>query len=333
MRSFLLKALHPLVASLALLLAALPPGPAVAQQAPADDTLRFVAVGDTGTGTPDQFRVADGLRRVCEARGCDFVLLLGDNFYPAGVGGVDDPLWEERFRRPYDAVPAPFRVVLGNHDYGRNANHLDFRRADPQVAYGRVHANWVLPAPHYAFARGPARFAVLDTTALLVRHGDAQTAQAETMRKALAADGGPWVIAAGHHPYVSNGPNGSAGAYNRLDRPDLDGTAVKRFFDDHLCGRVDLYLAGHEHNLQVLPGPPGCPGLFVISGAGAMADGFARRAGPRKGEVVAVPTHFKAARLGFAYVTVTPRRLTVTVLAPNGRELYRHTLERPQAGG
>ena len=49
------------------------------------DHLQLIAVGDTGTGNEDQFKVAEGMAKVCEKYGCDLVLMLGDNFYPNGV--------------------------------------------------------------------------------------------------------------------------------------------------------------------------------------------------------------------------------------------------------
>ena len=51
-------------------------------------TLRFAALGDHGTGGTAQREVADQLARVHADRALDFVLLLGDSFYPNGVAGV-----------------------------------------------------------------------------------------------------------------------------------------------------------------------------------------------------------------------------------------------------
>ena len=44
-------------------------------------SIRFVALGDTGTGDENQKKVAASAKRTCQKDGCDFVLLLGDNFY------------------------------------------------------------------------------------------------------------------------------------------------------------------------------------------------------------------------------------------------------------
>ena len=47
----------------------------------APKTVKFIAIGDTGKGNADQRRVAIAMRDLCAAKGCDFVLMLGDNIY------------------------------------------------------------------------------------------------------------------------------------------------------------------------------------------------------------------------------------------------------------
>src|SRR5688572_2946657 len=48
---------------------------------PAPKSLKFVAMGDTGTGSDGQTKIGNTISAVCKARGCDFVQLLGDNLY------------------------------------------------------------------------------------------------------------------------------------------------------------------------------------------------------------------------------------------------------------
>src|SRR5206468_4319411 len=88
---------------------------------PADtgETLRFVALGDTGKGNDVQFAVGRAMADVCTARGgCVLALLLGDILYPGGADSATDPQWQKKFEEPYAPVPFPFYGALGNHDYG-----------------------------------------------------------------------------------------------------------------------------------------------------------------------------------------------------------------------
>ena len=55
------------------------------------ETVRFLALGDGGTGDKNQKELAKSMKLVCEKFQCDFVLLLGDNFYPAGLSPTQDP--------------------------------------------------------------------------------------------------------------------------------------------------------------------------------------------------------------------------------------------------
>ncbi len=84
----------------------------------AGPVVRFIAIGDTGTGAPEQARVAAAMRDKCERDGCDFVVLLGDNIYESGPTGLEDPQWQSKFEQPYADLDLPFYAVLENHDVG-----------------------------------------------------------------------------------------------------------------------------------------------------------------------------------------------------------------------
>ncbi len=103
---------------------------------PAEPTaVRFVAIGDAGEGNLAQYEVGDAVAEVCAARGCDFALYLGDNFYDSGVSDVDDELFRSRFELPYAKVDFPFYVVLGNHDLGFDGIGLELWKAPIYVEY------------------------------------------------------------------------------------------------------------------------------------------------------------------------------------------------------
>jgi hypothetical protein len=246
--------------------------------------VRFVVMGDTGTGTQMQYDVAAGVEDICDQHGCDFVLLLGDNLYDKGVNTVDDPLWQELFELPYQNIDLPFYAALGNHDYGgRLAVSIpglgnEWDRGPVEVEYSDHSDKWTMPATHYTFRVGNVGFIVLDTNAIMWDHtdeGDQTTWYADALAE---LDGADWIFAAGHHPYLSNGAHGNAGSYESIEvlgaeipNPvsDLNGTRIKSFFDDQVCGTVRGYFSGHDHNRQWLDEPDAlCGAELVVSGAG-----------------------------------------------------------------
>lgn len=103
-----------------------------------------------------------------------------------------------------------------------------------------------------------------------------------------------WKFAYAHHPYISNGRHGNAGNYDSVGdyaeklkkiMPRLNkylfqrvaGTYYRDFYDQHMCGKLDMYLAGHDHNMQWLAPIDRCGKThFVISGAGAKSNKLKR---------------------------------------------------------
>ncbi len=270
--------------------------------------VRFIALGDAGKGNDTQYAVAAAMADKCAADGCDFVVLLGDNFYPGGVDGVDDPLWQDNFEKPYAALDVPFYALLGNHDNGGipgisfigGGAGLDFAKGDNEVAYTAVSDKWTMPARWYDFVAGPAHFFVIDTNYMmwapvLGSAADAVDAEIATIGSKIAAAQETWKIVLGHHPYLSNGAHGNAGNYEANasggSLMDIVGTlaaflggtteaaanavrgqGVKDGLDQLVCGKVDLYLCGHDHNRQWIGQSDACPGVqLAVSGAGAGA--------------------------------------------------------------
>ena len=53
---------------------------------------------------------------------------------------------------------------------------------------------------------------------------------------------------------------------------------VKEFMDDQICGKVDVYFSGHDHNRQWLE--PTCGTEFIVSGAAAKHSDLVGRGSP-----------------------------------------------------
>jgi tartrate-resistant acid phosphatase type 5 len=259
----------------------------------APDAVRFVAVGDPGKGNAAMRAVAAQTAATCRAWGCDFVVVLGDLLYPAGVEGPDDHRLADWVVKPYAEAGVPVVLLLGNHDYGNSRQWAHGARAREQA----LAAGALLPAPYFRWSAGPATFLGLDTSRLY--WGDAN--QQRWLDEALAAADAPWVVTLGHHTWRSVGPHGNAGAYDGWPAvPWLSGAALSRTFDGTLCGRADLHLAGHDHSLQLLEGP--CGETLVVSGA---AGGATRvRATDPTGATRASAVRWAAATSGLAWISL-----------------------------
>ncbi|MCE9624690.1 MAG: metallophosphoesterase [Deltaproteobacteria bacterium] len=189
-------------------------------------SLRFFTFGDWGTGTQSQFDVATAVTDYCQSNGCDFGLLLGDNFYPTGVGSTTDPQWQGKFESIYSGISAPFYVVLGNHDYDGNEQ--------AEVGYSAISPHWRLPARAYSatFPAGSGdpllEIFVIDSNAF-------DAAAATALGNALDASNADWKILALHHPIYSNGTHGD------------DSALINHLLLPVICQKVDAVLSGHDH--------------------------------------------------------------------------------------
>ncbi len=287
---------------------------AVPDSGSAVETLRFLAVGDTGTGSADQKAVAKAMEDKCKLSGCDFALLLGDNMYDNGVSSATDPLFKTQFEDIYKNLNFPFYVVLGNHDYGTAGSVFDKTKAHYQVLYSST--RWKLPSEYWHRVEKHVEFFGLDTNAQM--WGQADT-QAKDVKGWISASKSTWKIGVGHHPYLSNGPHGNAGNYEGLSFiPVFSGTGVKTFFDDNICGKVDIYFSGHDHSRQWPADKCGKTTELIVSGDGAKATDLT---GKNK-------TNFQSNSLGFAYVVIEGKKLTLEFIDKQGKVEFTKSISK-----
>ena len=277
--------------------------------------VRFVALGDAGEGSPTQFAVADAIEQVCAVHGCDFALYLGDNFYDTGVNETNDIQFEEKFELPYANLAFPFWVVLGNHDYGGGGSGYEFWKGNYYIEYSDVSDKFTFPDLFYTVDYGLVDLFGLDTNAVMWGFFDDQQAWLDAR---LSESDAVWKIAFGHHPYLSNGPHGNAGEYEGYaPNPIWDGANVKQFFDDSVCGKVDLYVCGHDHSMQWPVTTCGNTELLV-SGAGSKTTSF-------EGDD---ETWFEKDEEGFVYVDITETQFTATFYDISGNSRYSRTVTK-----
>ncbi len=220
---------------------------------PGETYIRFFAFGDSGTGGKGQKKVAEAMQANV-AEGLDFIILLGDNFYPDGVKTADDPLWRPYIAEPYEVFGRPIYPSLGNHDHNGNWQ--------AQVDHSKLDSLWRMPAAYYTMTQAlgdgqEALFVAIDSDSIgnKAAGGDTQRAWLEQVLKASTAR---WKIVYGHHPLYSTGEHG--------DRDSIRGRLEKIFVDNE----VDLYFCGHDHSLQFIGDRSGV--RYVVSGGGGGED-------------------------------------------------------------
>jgi len=272
-------------------------------------SLRFLVVGDTGSGTKHQKDVAGAMARYAAQHSSSdpvqCVVMLGDNFYENGVKSTDDPQWDKKFEKIYDKtqLPMPFFAVLGNHDW----------RYDPvaqiQYAKDKPGTRWIMDGfwykrQYFTAANGDkplAEIFFIDTDLWIHKLDKLADKQMDWLADELKSSKARWKFVAGHHPLYSNGEHGADSDTQNVR--DLLSPLLRKW-------RVDVYFSGHDHDLQRIE-VPGHPTLFIISGAGGQLR-------PRKFKNW---KPFYASSAGFAAFEVSEKEMKGQFLDAGGKVL------------
>lgn len=287
-----------------------------------DYPVHFMAVGDWGrNGADHQLHVAKQMGKWATENPNDFIISLGDNFYPKGVTSEHDPLWHYSFENIYTdfALQWDWYPILGNHDY--------ISDPDAQVRYSKISRRWKMPSRYYSKevpikGGGKVLMIYIDTCPLIPEFHQSEQykpwVQDQHPEKQLKwlddtlKNAGPdvkWKMVMGHHPIYTVGP--------RIK--NYDTLAVRKVLEDIFQrNKVDVYLSGHDHSLQHLV-TPGITHQF-ISGAGS--------------EVTPVSSgipysKFEASDYGFMYFSIDQNRLNAKIIDHTGKNIYETTLRKP----
>ncbi|NOX42478.1 MAG: hypothetical protein GXP19_01905 [Gammaproteobacteria bacterium] len=284
---------------------------------PEPNKVKFVAIGDTGRGNAGQLEVANAIKTKCAKNGCDFVLMLGDNIYNSGVSSINDEQFQTKFENIYKDLAMPFYMALGNHDYGGKGAGYEVIKSIHQVRYTNVSSKWRMPGHFYKFQVLNTLFIALDTNSQLF---NVASDQHRDVPNWIAESSATWKIVFGHHPYKSNGRHGNAGNYDGVSGAHvISGDGVKEFVETVLCGNVDLYISGHDHNRQWLEADSDCVGTqLAVSGAGATTTKLQGHN----------PTRFEKDTLGLLYISIDGSTLIAEFVDVDGKTEFTHTMEK-----
>ncbi len=260
-------------------------------------------VGDAGEPDPRQVgEPLDSLYALASAApDRTIVVFLGDNVYPGGIPAEGAAEWADARRRldaEVKAIPPGVRGIFvpGNHDwanetaYGLYSIRLQ-ERMIASLAQGRnvrlIPGNGC-PGP-VSVDVGRLRLVALDTQwwlhSFIVRDSSSRCVAStvagvtDALRNEVRAPGdNRAVIVVAHHPLMTGGAHGGycgvTGPYRRFGGNSQDIlSSTNRTMRDSIrsafSGHPPLaYIAGHDHNLQVLRGGPNVK-YIIVSGAGS----------------------------------------------------------------
>ncbi len=197
-----------------------------------DGSLRFAVIGDTGSGTKQQYELAEIMTQYRGMFPFEFVLMMGDNLY--GSEKAED--FEKKFSDVYQALltnKVKFYASLGNHDLPIQMNYENFNMNGKE---------------YYRFKKGNVAFYALNSNYM-------DKKQVQWLESELAKDTSEWKVAFMHHPPYSSG--GKHGSDNQL-REIVEPIFVKY--------GVNVVLTGHDHFYERVKPQKGI--YYFVSGAG-----------------------------------------------------------------
>jgi 3',5'-cyclic AMP phosphodiesterase CpdA len=199
-----------------------------------EGSLKFVVLGDFGTGGRSQYELAATMARFHDTFQFDTVITVGDNLY----GSQRPKDYVTKFERPYKPLldaGVKFYASLGNHDSREQQNYALFNMG------GKLYYTFKPP-------NQPVRFFMLDSN----YPSPEQLAWLERELKGSASD---WKIAAFHHPLYSSGKTHGSSLELREIMEEL-----------FVQNNVSVVFAGHDHFYERIKPQRGIVHFVVGSG-------------------------------------------------------------------
>ncbi|HUQ31039.1 MAG TPA: metallophosphoesterase [Pyrinomonadaceae bacterium] len=210
-----------------------------------EGSVRFMVVGDTGTGSDKQQQLADVMVKYRQAFPFEFALMMGDNLY----GGETPQDFKTKFEDVYKALlddQVKFYATLGNHDQSNQRFYAKFNMNGEE---------------YYRFTKGNVAFYSLNSNYMDAR-------QLKWLEGELSKDASDWKICFFHHPpYSSGGKHGSDTKLREVVEPLF------------LKYGVNAVFAGHDHFYERIKPQQGI--YYFVSGAGGkLRDGDVKKGSP-----------------------------------------------------
>jgi hypothetical protein len=204
------------------------------------DSLKFAVLGDFGTGSTEQYQLAEQMKRVHDIFPYELVTLVGDNLY-----GSERPQdFKKKFEDPYKPLldaGVKFYASLGNHD-AREQRYYKLFNMDGKLYYS------------FKPSKQSVRFFALESTYL-------DPEQVAWFEKELKDSNSEWKIPYFHHPPYSSGDR--HGSDTRL-REVLEPLFVRY--------NVSVVLTGHDHFYERMKPQNGIV-YFVVGSGGQLRKG------------------------------------------------------------
>jgi predicted phosphodiesterase len=258
-----------------------------------DGSVRFLAIGDSGTGGSSQQKVADRIAAVHKIFPFEFAIMVGDNLY--GSERASD--YRRKFEEPYKPLldaGVKFYASLGNHDDDTQRYYKLFNMN------GEKYYSFKAPRPGIGL-RGGVRFFAIDSNYM-------SKEQLQWLDKELAASGSDWKIPFFHHPIYSSGERHGA---NEVLREQIEPMFLKH--------GVDVVFTGHEHFYERTKPQKGI--TYFVNGSAAKL---------RKGNIARTDLTAKGFDTGYAFMIleVTGDELHFQTIEAGGKTIDSGVIKR-----
>ena len=257
------------------------------------ENVRFLALGDFGTGESDQKAVATQMCAHLTQQPFAHVVSTGDNVYAKG----EPEDFDTDFYVPYSCLfdeGVRFHAVLGNHD---------IRTLDGEAQVGEPRFGML--GRYYTWKLGPVTFIMFDSQAVDVEldsgASSADGSQYQWVLDQVAkAQDAPWTVVVFHDPVYSTG-------ITHASKPGWDVSVGEPL----AAAGVDLVLNGHDHNYQSAE----VDGVTYIVTGGGGAELYPCDLPPQPPVTTCIQKHH------FVEVEAGPDSMTVSAITETGEIL------------